>query len=77
MALYLVPASRENLERTIERDLPEAEAAGLVDPATLTLLRQRSGIEGLRCWAMTATNRGNRSPKALLSTFPMTQMPSG
>jgi hypothetical protein len=55
MGLYLVPATRDNLEQTIERSLPDVDAAPHIDATTLLELKRRCGLEGLRCWAMTRT----------------------
>lgn len=56
MGLYLVPATRENLQQTIERELPSS-LADMIEPALRASLYRQAGIEGLRCWAMTVTNR--------------------
>ncbi|MBM4377806.1 MAG: HNH endonuclease [Deltaproteobacteria bacterium] len=53
MGLYLVPGTRANLERTIERPLDDPHALALIEPIVLEELGRRSGLEGLRLWAMT------------------------
>ena len=47
MALYLVPATRSNLEKTIEHELADTAALDLLDPALRVQLHQRSGLEGI------------------------------
>ena len=57
MALYLVPGTRENIERTIECALGDIEALKLIDPSTQSQVQERTGIEGFRLWAMTKAHR--------------------
>jgi hypothetical protein len=59
VSLYLAPASRENLECSIERAVPPARLARHhVPSSTLQDIQARAGMEGIRCWAMT---RGSQS----------------
>lgn len=59
MNLYLVPASRANIELTIARRVPLAEAEQhLTGEQTAELRNALAGEEGFHCWAMT---KGHRS----------------
>jgi HNH endonuclease len=57
MSLYLVPASRENLEISIEKAVAPEQFAPHVSNETLDEIRRRAGMEGIRCWAMTESRR--------------------
>jgi hypothetical protein len=57
MSLYLVPASRENLEISIEKEVAPEQLAPHVSNEELEELRRRAGMEGIRCWAMTVSRR--------------------
>lgn len=55
MSLYLVPATRENLECSIESAVPVAKLAPFVASNTITEIQARAGVEGIHCWAMTSS----------------------
>jgi hypothetical protein len=57
MSLYLVPATRENLEVSIETEVAPERLAPHVSAKDLEEIRRRAGMEGIRCWAMTTTLR--------------------
>lgn len=57
MSLYLVPATRENLERSIEKGVAPDEVAPHIPESELLEIQSRARTEGIRCWAMTAHNR--------------------
>lgn len=53
MSLLLVPATIENLEKSIEKSVPLSFAKKYLSASFLNELIRISGIEGIRCWAMT------------------------
>jgi hypothetical protein len=57
MSLYLVPANRKNLEISIEKDVSPGLLAPHVSKEDLAEIQSRAGMDGIRCWAMTPTNR--------------------
>ncbi len=57
MSLYFVPANRQNLELSIEQDVPPERLAPFVPDDVIRELQDRAGMEGIRCWAMTPTKR--------------------
>lgn len=57
MSLYLVPAHRENLETSIEKDVAPHQLAPHLSSSRIAELQARSGMEGIRCWAMTSFKR--------------------
>ncbi len=59
MSLYLVPATRENLERSIEREVAPEDLAPYIPAAVLSEIQARARTEGIRCWAMTASKRSS------------------
>jgi hypothetical protein len=57
VSLYFAPATRENLECSIEKDVPLARLASHVPDDTLQEIQALAGMEGIRCWAMTHPKR--------------------
>ncbi|WP_224249979.1 HNH endonuclease [Hyalangium gracile] len=57
MSLYFVPANRQNLELSIEQDVPPERLAPFVPDDVIREIQDRAGMEGIRCWAMTPTKR--------------------
>jgi hypothetical protein len=57
VSLYFVPANRQNLERSIEQDVPPERLAPYVSDNVIEEIQARAGMEGIRCWAMTRTKR--------------------
>lgn len=54
MTLYLVPASRENLAVSIDREVPLELVRRYISPPDLEEIQRRAGIERVRCWAMSS-----------------------
>jgi putative restriction endonuclease len=57
MSLYLVPATRDNLEVSIEMEVAPERLAPHVSKDIFEELLRLGGPEGIRCWAMTTTLR--------------------
>jgi len=57
VSLFLVPATRENLEKSIELEVPSALVLSFVPPEVVAEIQARAGVEGIRCWAMTTAKR--------------------
>ncbi|MFY0521903.1 HNH endonuclease [Archangium gephyra] len=57
MSLYLVPATRKNLETSIEKEVDPNHLATHLSGEVLAEIQSRAGMEGIRCWAMTVTLR--------------------
>jgi predicted restriction endonuclease len=57
MSLFLVPANRKNLEVSIEKDVAPDWLAPYVPEKVISEIQLRSGMEGIRCWAMTKSKR--------------------
>jgi len=57
MGLYLVPATRANLEVSMEAAVPWATIQQHLSAEDLSALRQHFGPDGVHCWAMTRTKR--------------------
>jgi hypothetical protein len=57
MSLYLVPANRKNLERSIEKDVEHMLLSLHVPVGAIEEIQRRAGMEGIRCWAMTRPRR--------------------
>lgn len=53
MSLILVPADRENLEKSIEKSVDVNFAKKHLDSDFVDEILKYSGIEGIRCWALT------------------------
>ena len=53
MSLLLVPATRENLEKSIEKSIDVAFAKKYLDSNFVDTILRFSGMEGIRCWALT------------------------
>ena len=51
MSLLLVPATRENLEKSIEKSVDVSFAKKYLSPDFVDEILKFSGIEGIRCWA--------------------------
>lgn len=58
MALYLVPATEENLRRSIDNTVGMNELARFLSRRELDEIEARSMGRGAHCWAMTTTKRG-------------------
>ncbi|MBN1204175.1 MAG: HNH endonuclease [Myxococcaceae bacterium] len=57
MSLYFVPANRQNLDCSIEQNVPLERLARYVSGSIIEEIQARAGMEGIRCWAMTHTKR--------------------
>ena len=57
MSVLLVPATRENLETSIENSVDLEFARKYLDEKLITELLRLSGNEGIRCWAVTKNKR--------------------
>lgn len=57
MSLYFVPASRENLELSIERQVAPAALAPHLPDSVLSEILSKAPTEGIRCWAMTTSKQ--------------------
>ena len=53
MSLLLVPATRENLEKSIESSVNPEFVKKYLDERYVSYLLRQSGNEGIRCWAVT------------------------
>lgn len=53
MSLLLVPASRDNLEKSIENSVDISFAEKYLSKKLIEEITRYSGLEGIRCWAMT------------------------
>lgn len=53
MSLLLVPATRENLEKSIEKPVDTSFAKQYLPKDFVDEILKFSGIEGIRCWALT------------------------
>lgn len=53
MSLLLVPATRENLEKSIENSVDVSFAKQYLSTEFVEEILKYSGIEGIRCWALT------------------------
>lgn len=53
MSLILVPATRDNLEKSIEKSVDVSFAKQYLDSKFVDEILKYSGIEGIRCWALT------------------------
>lgn len=58
MGLILIPASRENLEQSIEKSVDYLLAQKYISEDFLDEITKYSGLEGIRCWASTINNKG-------------------
>ncbi len=58
MALYLIPASRENLARSIENEVAPGDVYEFISSQLGDEILSLSGGLGFRCWAMTQSKRG-------------------
>jgi hypothetical protein len=56
MGLLLVPATRENLEKSIENSVDINFAQKYLDKNFINDILHLSGNEGIRCWAVTKNN---------------------
>jgi hypothetical protein len=56
MSLILLPATRENLEKSVEHSVDAALADKYLPVDVKDQIRRYSGIEGIRCWAMTKSS---------------------
>jgi len=57
MSLLLVPATRENLEKSIERPVDIVFAKKHLSGEFVQTLVRQAGNEGIRCWAVTKNKR--------------------
>lgn len=57
MSLLLVPASKENLEVSIEKPIDIDYASHYLNSDTIQEIILRSGNEGIRCWAATENKK--------------------
>lgn len=53
MSVFLVPATRKNLEKSIEKSVDIDFVKEYLSPDFINELLSYSGIEGIRCWALT------------------------
>ncbi|MBZ4418361.1 HNH endonuclease [Myxococcus sp. RHSTA-1-4] len=58
MSVYLVPADRKNLDKSIERDVPPNLLTDVPKDIVMEI-QARAGAEGIRCWAMTSALRAS------------------
>lgn len=56
MSLLLIPATKENLEKSIDKSVDLSFAAKYLPNEFLSEITKYSGIEGIRCWALTKNN---------------------
>jgi len=57
MSLFLVPATRENLEQSIERSVDIKLAIKHLGNDFVEKIILQSGLEGIRCWAVTKNSK--------------------
>lgn len=57
MSLFLVPATRENLEQSIERSVDIKLAIKHLGNDFVKKITLQSGLEGIRCWAVTKNSK--------------------
>ena len=57
MSLFLVPATRENLEQSIERSVDVKLAKKHLGNDFVEKIILQSGLEGIRCWAVTKNRK--------------------
>ena len=57
MAIHLAPATRENIEKSLENPVPVELVSDYILDDFLQDLQAKAGLEGIRCWAMTESHR--------------------